>query len=118
MEQQSTANEIADLKVAVREAHEALKDLRHVIKEAREVIKAVEAAANEEVADRVMPIIEGTLGGLGVAIDEAIVESEKRIYARFDKVADLLLGEDQATKRRGEPSLMDMARAAKLLDGG
>jgi hypothetical protein len=69
------------------------------------------------VADRVMPVINGTLNGLGAAIDGAIVESERRIYARFDKVADLLMGEDERTKRRGEPSMYDLAQAAKLLDG-
>lgn len=107
-----TAPEVTDLetlKAATREAHEATKDLRKAIKEARAVVTEVNQAAAVQVDGRIAVALSAGLETLQESIGTAIDDATGRVNARFDQVADILLGETKKDKRRGNASLPQVA---------
>jgi heme oxygenase len=103
-------DEVAELRAATREAHEVLKDLRRTVKEAMQFRAAMEHAAQVSVDEQVKAVVEKGLDDYGRALKLAIDDATRLVYKRFDRLADILLGEDKATKRRGKPSLPELSR--------
>lgn len=109
----STEDEVLALKEATREAHEAIKDLRQVIKEARQVDAHLAEKAYAALETGVAEIVAAGLDEYKVTISKAIDTSTEAVFRRFDTIADLLMGEDKTTRRRGEPSLVELAEKIK-----
>jgi hypothetical protein len=99
-----------ELRAAIREAHELTADLRAMLKEWRAEVAAV--------PDRVSALFDGLMAnevksGLQRyedSINNAIKTTEAAIDKRFQTIADILTGEDKASQRRGDPSLLEYAR--------
>lgn len=108
------AEEDADaLRVLVREAHEALKDIKATIreaKEAREELSSMTAVAVSESID--LAVSEG-LETYAASIEKAIEDATNAVYNRFDVIAATLLGETEQDKRKGEPTMGDLARLVR-----
>lgn len=98
------------LREATRVAHEATKDLKAAIKEARSVIAEIKAEAEIQVSERLEAAVKSGLAELDSSIEKAIEDSTDRVYARFDKIADILTGETKKDKQKGEPSMADLAK--------
>lgn len=108
-----TDAKIAALKEATREANEVLGDIKRTLREAREF---AEVEVPKMVKATVEPIVEENLASWKVALDESIEKSTQAVYARFDVIADLLLGEDRKSKKLGMPTVQQMVEK-RIEDG-
>lgn len=100
MPERPTREEVDDLIVRTREAHEVLKDIKTATRELRDTIKDAEvaqvalmAAVVSMVDHGIEAAVETGLENYNDAIDKAIVTAEDAIYRRFDAIAAILLGE-------------------------
>lgn len=91
---------IEQLVAANEEAHQNIKDLRALIREAEEYKAGVEKMTNdtiESIHDTVEDLINQTVAEGLEAYQEKIMEAIERttdaVYARFDSLANILLGE-------------------------
>jgi hypothetical protein len=113
MPERATREEIDELIVRTREAHEALKDIKAATKELNETIKHADeaqvqlmAALVHVVDEAIGEAIETGLANYSGAITSAIDGATAAVYERFDIIAGILLGET-------EPE--DMEDAARLV---
>lgn len=107
-----------ELRELVRDAHGAIKDMRKLLKELDEQRKETEKALETKVDERVGPLLEENLNHLAGQFKKFCDQSEERIYARFDQLGDILLGEDKQSKRKGERSLPEIAKDISTLREG
>jgi LPS O-antigen subunit length determinant protein (WzzB/FepE family) len=112
----TAVDEVAELREATRQAHEALKDLRLAVKEAVKLKDSIEQAAQVAMDERIAPAVEKGLEEFRESLKKAIDTGTEAVFHRFDTVADTLLGEDRATRRQGKPSIPEMFAARKVLD--
>jgi len=94
--------EVDDLIVRTREAHEVLKDIRTATRELREVIDLANATQeslvstlHEVVHEGIDTAIEVGLASYTVAIETAINDATDAVYKRFDSIAGIMLGDDE-----------------------
>jgi len=106
----NTEDEVAALKAATREAHEAIKDLRAVIKEAREISSTLTVEMNDAWEHHVQDTVREGLAGYNAEIKKQIDLATQAVFDRFMDLGDRLLGVDKTTRRRGEPSIEDTVR--------
>lgn len=107
-----------ELRELVRDAHGAIKDMRKLLKEFEDFRKEAEKELNKQVDEQVGPIVEENLNYLTGQFKKFCEQSEERIYARFDQLGDILLGEDKQSKRKGERSLPEIAKDISTLREG
>lgn len=118
-ERKSPAEEAEELRAATREAHEAMQDMRALIREMGEIEQRLRKTAGEVFEERMMAQVSEGLARYGESIGRAIEDATQAVYKRFDTIADVLLGEDRASRRTGRASLADYAeRAADSREGG
>lgn len=103
-----TERDLAALRAATREAHEAIQDLRAATREARAVLAEIEQAAARTVDERMGEQVQRGLAEYTDAVSRAIDDASQAVYHRFDTMADILLGETDAERRRGKPSIPDL----------
>jgi hypothetical protein len=108
----TVAEDVEALRAATREAHEAIKDLRSVLRDAEQTRTQLLATAEEVFTARIEAQVAAGLTEYRDTITAAIESATAAVYRRFDRVADLLLGESREAQRRGEPTLTDYAKAA------
>ncbi len=113
MPERPVREEIDDLIVRTREAHEVLKDIRSATRELKEVIRLAEETRQGVAVmiaavthDAISDAVDAGLENWTRAIDEAIVDATNAVYQRFDVIAAILLGEAG-----------DMEDAARLVRG-
>jgi hypothetical protein len=58
----------------------------------------------------VLEVVTEGLRSYDKAIHEAVEKASQATYDRFDRLADVMLGEDRAAKRRGATPLVELAR--------
>lgn len=114
-EVKTQASEIEQLREATREAHEAIKDLRAAIKEARGLWDEVTAKKADEIDATISALVRGGLDGYEAAMAKAIDEADAMVDARFQRITDILLGEDDKTKRKDQPSIEELAHAKSIM---
>lgn len=102
---------IAQLKEATREANEATKGVHEAIREGKAILKGIEEAAQIAIDTRVAEAVAIGLESFKEALDGAIESGTERTYKRFDELAELLLGEDKGTRRKGLASLPEIIEA-------
>lgn len=103
----TTEEEIVRLKAAQRELHETIQEAKLVQHELDESISAFKGAA----ANLIETAVSDGLRTYAASLDRAIADATNRVYARFDKISDLLLGEERSQKRKGLPSIEELAQA-------
>lgn len=115
MPDRPTREEIDDLIVRTREAHEVLKDIKAATRELQETIKHADAAQVALMSAVVSMVDEGIgqaietgLQNYSAAIDTAIESATAAVYNRFDIIAGILLGEAGTEKK-------DFEDAARLV---
>lgn len=95
------SSEVEELKEATRRAHEAIKDLKLIIRETKEVGDEVRKLIHDEIHTRIDKEVARGLGEYKSTISDAIEDATDRITKRFDYLAELLMGEDKKSKRKG-----------------
>lgn len=115
MPDRSTREEVDDLIVRTREAHEVLKDIKAATKELHDTIKQAEqvetklmSAVVNAVGSWVEQAVESQMENLTKSFDEAVTLATDAVYQRFDVIAGILLGEAGTDED-------DMADAALLV---
>jgi hypothetical protein len=98
----------AELKELIQEAHTAIKDLRQAVREALQIQATIRNSTADDVHDVLEAAVAKGLEEFLEAQQAAIKDAERRVFNRFDRVMDTLLGEDKETKRKGEPSIPEL----------
>jgi hypothetical protein len=107
-----------ELRAATREAHEAIKDLTRITREAKAAVELLRAEPDRILSEHVVTTVREGLNQYQATLDKAINEATEKVYERFDKVTDILLGENRKAKLRGDPSITELAeRMAADRDG-
>lgn len=86
MSKSSDEDTVDQLRQATREARECLKDFRAVIKEYNDLIGEWKEYVNE----RIDTDIRNGLERYHSALEKAITQASSAVYARFDKIYNLL----------------------------
>jgi len=98
-------DEIEALKEATRQAHAAVKDLHRETREAKALIASL---VTKEVSARIDNAVADQLDDLGKQIETFLEAADRKVHARFDKIGDILLGEERGDAK---PSIEELARA-------
>jgi len=83
--------EVEELKEAVREAHQAIKDLRAEIKTAVKVDQAIKSSIPRHVGDAIATEVGKQLETLALSMNENIKRSTEKIVNRFEALANKLM---------------------------
>lgn len=102
--------DIARLKEATREAHEAMKDLNMMIQMAKATTKELNTAVSEALENGIGKQVKEGLDQYAESLNAAIDGATQAVYKRFDQIADILLGEDKSSQRSGKPSIPDLIK--------
>lgn len=110
------AEETEDLRSATRAAHEAIKDMRGLIREMTVLRDEVKATSETVFTERMSEQVATGLAAYNDAIAKAIEEATEAVDRRFDTIASVLLGEDGEARRKGKPTLAEMATALSVVE--
>ena len=102
-------DDVAVLKAATREAHIAAQELASVIREARKLQADLKGFADVTVEKAMEPVIEAKFAEFNKAMNDGIEMATQAVFDRFDTIRDALLGENQATRRRGLETIPELA---------
>lgn len=80
-----------DLRQATREARECLKDFKQMQRDYQQLIDNWADRVNRQIADDVSKGLEAYKS----ALDTAMKEATDRVFARFDKLSAIIMGENQ-----------------------
>lgn len=117
-DRKTPTEEAADLRAAIREAHEAMQGLRDLLREVRALRDEVEETAGKVFTSRMEEQVVAGLTAYRESIDKAIEDATAAVFNRFDTIADTMLGESKSQRRRGEIPLAEHAeRIASVRDG-
>jgi len=106
---------IAQLKAATREANEAIQGMREAQRDGKKLLEEIKVAAEKSVDEYMDPAVEKAIQGLNEATSEAMANATQQVFASFDEIKELLLGQNRANLRRGEPTVEEMVRARVLV---
>ena len=109
--------QLTELRDLIRQAHEATSDLRAVLREARAVRDSLPAAAGKAVSEQLGAEVKAGLDSFQKALDRAIDSGTDAVFKRFDRIEQLLLGEDRASVRAGKPSIPQMIESIAAVEG-
>jgi phage protein D len=82
---------ISECREMVREAHAATKDLRAAVREAKQELRDL---AKDEVAAQIRLEVSRQLDDLGERTSEAITAATQKVIAEFDRFGESLLGKE------------------------
>jgi len=102
----STADEIAALRAATREAHEVLKDLRTERRAVEQLVAGIEGRVQRAVGNRIEREVADQVAKLADETDKAMRASVAKVGREFDKLAELYTGGDGPDR----PSLVELTR--------
>lgn len=105
----SIEEEVVDLRQATREAHEAMQGMRDLIREVKAVTAEARTVADEVFSERMSAQVEAGLASYRESINTAIENATQAVYARFDTITDLMLGESKGQRREGLTPLSEYA---------
>jgi truncated hemoglobin YjbI len=109
-------SEVNELKEATRRAHEAIKDLKLAIREAQETSDEIKQMIHDEIYDRVDAEVAAGLDDYKTVLSEAIDKATDKVFARFDYLADILMGEDKQSQRKGKKSITELLSKSGMTD--
>ena len=101
-----------DAREVIQEAHGVTRDLRQLITESR---KLFADGAEEAMQERLGTAVKKAVEELGTATEKAMRLAVERVDKKFDELAALYTGTERGQRRRGEPPLEDLIRAAAAL---
>lgn len=100
------SEEVHAVKEVIRELHELIQEAKDVQKSLVSTIEDFKGSIDSKIEKEVK---EG-LTSLANSIDNAISESTDAVYKRFDTVTEILVGESKKNRKKGQPSLIDLAK--------
>lgn len=103
------AQEAEALRELLREAHGVLKDLRGATKDAS-------ALAPDLVKGQLETAVADGLASYADTIRKAQDEAVAKVNDEFDKLADLLMGRDAKSRRKGQPDIPTLVE--RMVEGG
>ena len=109
--------QLVELRDLIRQAHEATSDLRAVLREAKTVRDSLPAAAEKAVSEQLGAEIKTGLDSFGEALNKAIDTGTAAVFRRFDRLEQMLLGEDPKTVRAGRASIPQMIETIAAVEG-
>lgn len=99
---------LQELRAAVREAHETIRDLNEAMKSARELRD--EFLNSDAVREKLGTLVKAGLDEYDHTLQHAIRVAEKAMYNRFDVLTAICLGEDPESVRTGVTSIPQLLR--------
>lgn len=90
---------IEELRQVTAIANGALKDMRTALKEAREIVSGVSDKYRKDTEAEMQRLFNEGVKSWAEATKKGIDVAEERINKRFDKLGDILLGEEGKNKR-------------------
>lgn len=102
-----TPDEIAVLREATRQAHEALKDLRTERRAVEQLVAGIEGRVQRAVADLIEAQVAEQVAALAKVTDKAMRDSVAKVERSFDRLERILTGQDDD----GQPTLEEQIRA-------
>jgi hypothetical protein len=106
----STEEDLAAIKAATRELHEAIQEARAARRELQTTWMAIDVTIAGTVETMIEKHVAKGLADYEDALKTAIENATEAVYKRFDKITDILLGEDKKQARRGDPTIEELAR--------
>ncbi|HKX69895.1 MAG TPA: hypothetical protein VJM75_01650 [Acidimicrobiales bacterium] len=107
------------LRAELREARGTIKDLRHEIREARQLAEATRELVTRLAQTEVLAVVEAEVtkqvGILGEKTSEAMRQSVDKVNSEFDKLRDLLLGNERVADGREERSIPELLQDPVIL---
>lgn len=102
--------ELAQLREATREAHEALKDLRTERRAIEQLIAGVEGRVRRAVADLIEAQVAEQIAALGKVTEKAMRDSVAKVGREFDRLAAIYVGRDDDGQTLEELTRQAVAR--------
>lgn len=93
---------------ALKDANIVLADFKSTIREGKKLLADIDKVVASQVGDKVETVVADHIARLGEATQKAIEDAEKGVYARFDQVQAILLGEDKQSRREGRKSIPEL----------
>lgn len=113
----SVESDLEQVKAAQRKLHETIQEAKLVQAELDETVRVVKETVNNLIETAVADGLET----YSAAIERAIENATNRVNERFDKIAEILMGEERRQKRQGLPSIQQLAdqlaEKGKHIDG-
>lgn len=105
------------LRQEIREARGTLKDLRHEIKSARDLAETTRGLVAELADTQVRDLLEAEVTRqLGEQTQQQMSKSVAKVLAEFDRLRDLLLGNDRVADGREERSIPELLQDPTILN--
>lgn len=109
------------LREEISEARGTLKDLRHEIKAARELVASTKdlaaTLAETTVMDALHAEVTKQVEQLGTVTEQTMRKSVEKVTAEFDKIRDILLGNQRATGDQETRSIPELLQDPAVLAG-
>lgn len=103
----------------IREARGTLKDLHHEIREARQLIAAARDLIPTLAADQVTAVVKAEVtkqvDALGKVTEEQMRKPTDKVISEFDRLRDLLLGEERVADGREGKSIPELLQDPAIL---
>lgn len=97
----------------LRDVHSVMKELKRTINEAKQERLRIEETVQTITRQQIEDAVARGLAEYEEALSDSIKRADERVMNRFDKLADILLGEDKKSQSKGEPTLMELARTRR-----
>lgn len=98
----TTEEETEQLRIVVREAHEAIKDMTGLLRQMEQAKQDLEVVSRRVFEDQMAEQVSAGLQEYKTSLDKHIELATQKVYERFDRLADILLGEDRKSKKTGK----------------
>ncbi len=99
---------LIELRFATREANEVLAELKQTLKALQKERSVIERLILNGFDELIRDQVAESLKTYQVSVDQAIKNATDAVFARFDQLSALLLGETKDRKRRGQMSIPEM----------
>ncbi|MFE6282452.1 hypothetical protein [Streptomyces sp. NPDC057877] len=107
------------LREEIRDARGTLKDLSYEIKTARDLADSLRKLVSELATTEVREVLEAEvarqLTALGEQTQQQMGKATSKVIAEFDKLRDLLLGQDRVADGREERSIPELLQDPVIL---
>lgn len=103
-----------ELDAKIREAHAATKDARQA---QRDLEALIETTIPEKAHALMDKVVSAELSKLLDQVVDGMHTTEARITKRFDTIAGILMGEDKSQRRKGKPTIEQLAKHAAARRG-
>jgi hypothetical protein len=97
-------DDIRRCKEAERALHERIQEARDVQRELDETVQAIHSA----VGTLLEAAVEKQMTVFNDSVLKAIEHATERVYARFDRITQVLMGEENWQRRQGLPSISEL----------